>query len=701
MPETLSESGERVRAAISGLTRRALDKAIAESGKSAKVGFPGTSYYLPLVNSLLNIKVKNLGDLAIALEETGKPGLSQGLALLLCEEMLAVLAGGAGFIPDKLLRSLGLKLVDGRISGVAVILGPAKDDDSALTLVRDFKSKGVISLLAGNTNGRTLESQLKDKGVETGLENYILPLGCDYLSAVYAVNFAARMALSYGGFKPGQRQEIINYIRGHFPAFVLLLGYADEAVVATGLGAMVFGFPIISDLELPLINKREAGLFDTLVIEKDYKKIPSRCIFTRGIKVRPSKPTLPFAYSAAFEGERVRGEELQAEFGGKPGLSFELLISREEREVEDGNIELIGPDIGQLGEGSGPWPLAIVVDVYGRKMQKDIEPVLERQIHRFINYAMGLMHLGQRDMNSIRVSRDAFIKGFRLKHIGAILHSMLHQEYGAIVDKAQVKLYTGKEDVERLLVLAKEVFAGRDERLRTMTDESVDTYYSCLICQSSAPNHVCVVTPERPGLCGAYSWLDAKASFEIVPTGPNQPILKGEALDKRLGEWESVNKFVEDKSNRTINRVSIYSLMDNPHSSCGFFECIAAVIPEARGVMVVNRDYCGMTPLGMDFAALANSAGGGIQVPGFLGIGKLYVLSRKFISAEGGVRRLVWMPRGLKELLGERLRNIVRDIGEPDLLEQIADEEVATTVEELLGFLSRVKHPALSMGPLI
>ena len=234
-----------------------------------------------------------------------------------------------------------------------------------------------------------------------------------------------------------------------------------------------------------------------------------------------------------------------------------------------------------------------------------------------------------------------------------------------------------------------------------MTDESVDTYYSCLLCQSFAPNHVCIVTPERLGLCGAYSWLDAKASFEITPTGPNQPIAKGKTLDPRLGQWENVNEFVKQKSNKSIDKVSMYSLMDSPQSSCGCFECILAIIPEVNGVMIVHRDFSGMTPSGMSFTTLAGSVGGGVQTPGFLGVGKLYIISQKFIAAEGGLKRLVWMPKELKELLGDKLRKRCEEIGEPDLLEKIADETVATTSDELSAYLDKVKHPVASLEPLM
>ncbi|MFA5063678.1 MAG: acetyl-CoA decarbonylase/synthase complex subunit alpha/beta [Candidatus Omnitrophota bacterium] len=726
MPDILRQSGEKGEAAVLRLTGESLDRVIVKPGKRAPISFPETNYYFPLINALLNIEVKTLEDLSSAFEEikslskggVTKTGLgipclggilNKGLVTLLCEEILAGLAvmnrehpkSGIGFIPDKILRSLGLQLVDGRITGIAVILGPAKNEDAAVELIRNFQSKSVVSLLAGNIKGNTLQKQLESKDLELGLENYVVPLGEDYLSAIYAVNFAVRAPLIYGGFKPGQWEGIADYIRNRVPAFVLLLGYVDEVIAATGLGTLAFGLPIITDLEIPQLDKIDTTLFEALVTEKDYHKLPSKCLLTRGIKVKMAEVAVPVPYAAAFEGERVRKEQLQVEFGGKASVAFEFLSVKKENEVDDGQAEVIGPDIDNLPAGIKSLPLAIIVDVYGRKMQKDFEPILERQIHCFVNYAMGIMHVGQRDMNWIRISQDAFKKGFRLKHIGVILHAMLHQEYGAIVDKIQVKFYTKAEDVDKLLVEARKVFDERDERISAMTDESVDTYYSCLLCQSFAPNHVCIVTPERLGLCGAYSWLDARASFEITPTGPNQPIVKGDILDSRLGQWENVNNFVKQKSNKTIDKVSMYSLLEFPQSSCGCFECILAIVPEVNGVMIVHRDFPGMTPSGMSFTSLAGSVGGGVQTPGFLGVGKLYIISKKFISAEGGLKRLVWMPKELKELLGGRLRKRCEEIGEPDLLEKIADETIATASDDLLAYLEKVKHPVISLGPLM
>jgi acetyl-CoA synthase len=726
MADLLVKLGTKGAEAVLNLTRQALDKAVGEKGQGERIEFPETNYYLPLINALLNIEVKTLGDCLLAFSQAENLAknqaassgliinslggiLNKGVATLICEEILAALAvlnhehpkGGIGFIPDKILRSLGLQLVDGRISGIAVILGPAKDEQSAAELIRNFQSKSIVSLLAGNINGVTFKQQLESKGIEMGLENYIVELGEDYLSAIYAVNFAARAPLIYGGFKSGQWEGVADYIRNRVPAFVLLLSHVDEVLVATGLGALAFGLPIITDLEVPQLPKIDTTLFEALVTEKDYQKLPSKCILTRGIKVKMSEVAVPVPYAAAFEGERVRREQLAVEFGGKASTAIEFLSIKDEADVFDGKVELIGPDIDQLLPGSKSLPLGIVVDVFGRKMEKDFEPILERQIHRFVNYAMGLMHMGQRDMVWIRISKDAFAKGFRLKHLGVILHAMLHQEYSAIVDKVQVKLYTRQEDVDSLIAKAQKVFNQRDERLAGMTDESVDTFYSCLLCQSFAPNHVCIVTPERLGLCGAYSWLDAKASFEIIPTGPNQPVEKGNLLDARLGQWDNINQFVQQKSNKTIDVVSMYSLMDGPQSSCGCFECIVAIVPEANGVMIVHRDYSGLTPSGMSFTTLAGSVGGGVQTPGFLGVGKLYISSKKFISAEGGLKRVVWMPKELKELLADKLKKRGEEIGQADLLDKIADETIAVSSEELLVFLEKVAHPALTMEPII
>jgi acetyl-CoA synthase len=277
----------------------------------------------------------------------------------------------------------------------------------------------------------------------------------------------------------------------------------------------------------------------------------------------------------------------------------------------------------------------------------------------------------------------------------------LHDEYGGIVDKVAVRITTVPEQVKARMEEARKAFTYRDDRIAGMTDESVETFYSCTVCQSYAPDHVCVITPQRLGLCGAYNWLDGRANYEISPSGPNQPILKGRTIDHVKGEWEGVNKFVYERSNRKVERFCAYSLLESPMTSCGCFECIVAILPLANGVMVVNREFLAVTPSGMSFGELASVTGGGAQTPGFLGVGRLYLSSPKFLAADGGVKRIVWMPKQLKEAIRERFQKEAERVGVPDLFDKIATEENAATEDEVLAHLTAVNHPALTLAPLM
>ncbi|MBL7081835.1 MAG: CO dehydrogenase/CO-methylating acetyl-CoA synthase complex subunit beta [Candidatus Omnitrophica bacterium] len=703
-----------------------LNQAVQEKSESQNIGFPETAFFLPMANTLMGIEAKTLKDARVILEHAKSllpivpteniwlpylgDALDAGIATLLAEEIIMAIRylygqepqkDCVGFFTDTIMRSLGIQLVDGRMPGFAAILGAAPDNQTAVEIVRQLQERNILIFAGSNVAGRSIIDQLIEENVQMGWDNYIVPYGRDTLSAIYPLHWAIRSALTFGGLKAGQAKKCLLYTKERVFAFGLVLGELDDLKYATGAGAINMGFPIIADTEIPEIKPSGITTYEALIRELDHKKIVSRGVELRGIKITVTKIPIPIPYAAAFEGERVRKEQLHVEFGGKKSLAFEYLRSKDSEEVEDGKVELIGPDIDQLEKGNKSMPLAIIVEVAGRKMQIDFEPVLERQIHRYTNYAMGIMHIGQRDMCWIRINQQAYNKGLRLEHLGIFLHAMLHKEYGAIVDKVQIKLYTRQSDIEKLLAQAKKTYDERDQRISGMTDESVDTFYSCMLCQSFAPNHVCIVTPERLGLCGAYSWLDAKACYEITPTGPNQPVAKGKMLEERLGQWQNINDFVYEKSNKSVSKVSMYSLMDNPQSSCGCFECIVAIIPEANGFMVVHRDYSGMTPCGMTFTTLAGSVGGGLQTPGFLGIGRLYILSKKFISADGGFTRIVWMPKELKESLGEKLIQRCADLNQPDLLEKIADETQVTTSEQLLDFLTKVGHPALNMPALI
>ena len=337
-------------------------------------------------------------------------------------------------------------------------------------------------------------------------------------------------------------------------------------------------------------------------------------------------------------------------------------------------------------------------------MQSDFESVFERKFHTFVNCMEGIMHTGQRDLIRIRVSKNAYEAGFRIRHIGEVLYAKLKNEYSAVIDKCQIKIYTSTTELHDLRKMANEIYDKRDERLAGLTDESVDTFYTCILCQSFSPSHVCIVTPERLGLCGAVSWLDAKATNELDPNGPSQIVTKQRVIDENIGSWEDVNEAVAKYSRGALERVTLYSIMEDPMTSCGCFECICGIEPFSNGVIIVNREHTGMTPLGMTFSEMASMTGGGVQTPGFMGHGKHFIASKKFMKAEGGVQRIVWMPKALKETVRERLDATARELyGIENFTDMIADEDSAGNgdPEELVTFLSEVGHPALGMDPMM
>ncbi len=729
--------------AIVAQAEEEIKNAIAKYGPDHKVAFTNTAYYLPTIYGITGIKVEKLGDMAPALAHTKSMvpdvptdrlwlpylgnTLDAGMATLFAEELIEGVRAATGDWPEKApwgqyngniediqLRSWGIQLVDGRMPGFAAIIGTAKSTEVAVKIVRELQSRGILIFLSGKSEGRdgkkSITDQLMEAGVELGYDTFTVPFGSDTISTVHAAGFATRAALTFGGVKAGQAEEILLYNKYRSMAFALALGDIDDLKYATAAGAISFGFPAIADTRIPNIYPNGLTIYEAVVSlpfdeipgENDLEraeKLVQRCIEVRGLRIKITKMPIPVAYGSAFEGERVRKEQLRIEFGGKKSVCYEYLRMRDTEEVEDGKITVVGPEIEDVPVG-GALNLGIIVDVAGRKMEKDFEPVLERQIHHFVNGAEGVQHIGQRDIAWIRLSQGSTDKGFKLRHIGEVIRARMLGEFSAIIQKVQVTLYTDPKAAEENLAMARQAYHERNVRLADMTDDSVDTFYSCTLCQSFAPSHVCVVAPERLGLCGAYNWLDCKASFQINPTGPNKPISKGRLIDADKGIWEGPNEFVYNNSGRAIETVSLYSIMEYPMTSCGCFECITMVVPEANGVMVISREDPGMTPAGMTFSTLAGMAGGGNQTPGVMGMGKYYLTSKKFLAPEGGIKRVVWMSKFIKDTMADEIKAAGEREGEPELLDKIADGTHVTTVEELLAWLEEKGHPALTMDPL-
>ena len=695
--------------AVAGLTEGAVNAAIEKHGADHPIAFPDTAYFFPTIYAATGVKVKTLGDLVpcvgvlkslITNQEDLGQALNAGLATAVGAEIIEGLKwaesadpyandSGIGFVPDPIIRSLGVPLVTGDIPGVAVVLGKAEDPADVVKVVKDYQSKGILTFLVGDVIEQCIEG-----GVKAGLEYRVVPLGHDVTSVIHVVTVAVRAALIFGNVQPGDLGGLLDYTKNRVPAFVNTFGAIDAVVVSAGAGAIALGFPVVVDIDLG--ENQVPGALESVCDHNDTVK---KSLELRNIKIKVKELPIPVAFAAAFEGEIIRKADMHNEMWSSKNPTAELVVMRELNEIEDHKITIIGPGLADAKD----LALATYVEVAGKKMQVDFESVIERKFHAWFNYMEGVMHTGQRNQVRVRVSNAAFENGLTLNHFAEVLYYMIMDEFDAVVDKCQITLITDAAEAGKFRdEIAMPRYTQRDDRLASMTDEAVDRYYTCILCQSFAPAHCCVVTPERLGLCGAVSWLDAKATNELDPNGPCQPIMKEGCTDERTGRFATVDKAIFDATHGAVETVTLYSILEDPMTSCGCFECICGIEPMSNGVIVVNREFKGMTPSGMTFGELASCTGGGVQTPGYMGHGRHFIASKKFVSAEGGIQRIVWMPKELKDDVGERLNATAKELyGIENFTDFIADETITTDCEELLNWLTEKNHPVLGLEPLM
>ncbi len=393
---------------------------------------------------------------------------------------------------------------------------------------------------------------------------------------------------------------------------------------------------------------------------------------------------MPVDVGPVYEGERIRANQMQLEFGGpKVEKHFELVKVKKESEIKDGEVKVVGPDMKDMKAG-GSYPIGILVEVGGPALEEDLEAVFERRIHEFTNFIQGLMHLNQRYTNWLRLAKTSYEKGFNsVKFIGIILIRLFKAEL-PIIKKAQVTIYTDEKSIVKPYEMAMATYAKRDERARGLHDKDVNMFYGCVLCQSFAPTHACCITPDRTSLCGSINWFDARAAAKVDPKGPIFEVVPGKCNNEKAGDYDGINEMMTKRSLGEIKKVFLYSAMENPHTSCGCFEAIDFFIPEVKGFGIIDRNADCVAINGLPFSAMANQTGGGKQMPGFNGISIQYILSPKFIQYDGGNTKLVWMNKATKER--------VKDMLPKDVVENIATEEDVKDINELKEWLKKKNH---------
>jgi len=578
-------------------------------------------------------------------------------------------------------RKQGLAFIDGSISGYALLMG--SDTTKALPILESLSQRQIVVFVVDEM----LQNSLQENNLSLGWDSGIIPL-----HMTKALGCIARIAQTFGNVE--EPDDVMKYARERLFGFTILLDEATPEQLGLAEAALSFGCPLISDAHLP-------QSIEDWEIPADYRAVVGSVkphnivqigIEERGLKIRVPMPELPLNYSTDFSGQVVRDDSCGVCLSG-----VEYVKTGED--IVDGLVTLNGPDLDSYTKDN--QPLAMLIEVSGREMQPDFEPVLERQIETILNDADGITHRGQRSMVTLRIAQNAIDKGLRLHHLGEILHARLHNEFGNILSRVQISITTEPAQIQAIQEKAQAVYDNRDKRLGSLKDEDVDTFYTCNLCQTIAAGHLCIISPEHPGVCGAVDWMDARAAVSIRPVGSNKAVKKEGLLNTQLGQWESINQITQQESGGAITAYSLYSLMEDPGTACGDFECITAMLPLSNGVMVIEHSYEGMTPSGMDWTMLYEMIGAGAPMPGFLGHSKRAMGTLKFISAEGGWRRIVWMNHSLREELRPVLEALTAEAGLPGFVDMIATEQNSIEEDEILLFLESAGHPVLTLEPLM
>src|SRR5512133_1441375 len=326
--------------------RQAMDK----WGANEPVGFPNTAYYLPVIYAILGIKVEKLGDMEQVLERCRRimpppvkanhplpylgPALDAGMATFFAEEVIEAVRYltdpnfytkledptadnlWLGAADDVILRKRGVEFVDGTAPGFAAILGAAPTKEIAVQIATELQQKNLYVFMSAETDGVRFSEQLVEAGVQVGWPTRLVSFGPDVTATVFAMGFATRVALSFGGVEPGNFRKNLIYNKDRTFAFALPLGYVTDEWYANAAGAINFGFPTIADTPIPEILPTGITTYEHVVSNVPHANIVARAIEVRGLKVQVTEVPVPVAYGPAFEGERVRGDDIYLETGG-------------------------------------------------------------------------------------------------------------------------------------------------------------------------------------------------------------------------------------------------------------------------------------------------------------------------------------------------------------------------------------------------
>jgi len=300
-------------------------------------------------------------------------------------------------------------------------------------------------------------------------------------------------------------------------------------------------------------------------------KVPEGKVYQ--IPLDPEKlfEELPIEVSPRWASERVRKSDNWVELGGPKHdyKSFVMVEVVSMDEINPGRVEVVGPDLDEIEVGSS-FPVGYYIKLAGKELTAEHEGFFERWAIDNHTRVEGVMYLNVRDTVWMRLHKrlKGRIDSFRYLP-QAVMGIFMAQV--PMVEAIESKIIIATEEIggKELMheIVEKEcrpIWEARDAKVMELSDEDVDTFFGCTLCQSFAPNHCCVISPERTPFCGVINWDNIKVGIEIDPTGYSFELDKGEPVDTTLGVYKGVGDVIYKRSNHTLKRINMYSAIKYP-----------------------------------------------------------------------------------------------------------------------------------------
>ncbi len=620
--------------------------------KNNVVGFTGTEFNYPILYA-----IKGVDDPASLREEDMQPVHGrQHIDYLWMMELTEAMEQDRDryFISDDSFRELCVGLNEGS-NGWALLVG--LDEKSTLgDLTAELSSRKLKPFTYGETADMMRKANIQ-----------FTDLGPRESGAIYFAQLLVRYALIYARDLGGNPHEISHSIEEYAPGVVLLLGEPDVKTRSILQGLLGLGVPVVSlQKDYGLIGHKHRVQTVAKMMDRVWR-LPN----IRARLVERASVVLPVPSGPVY-GRGALNEDMVAFRVGGSGSGF--IVSMPSN-IEEATVNIVGT----LDDASG---FSVLVELGNPEVEPDLTLWVDAVIQKVSKYAKGVKIQSSGGGVELLMTQEALDAEFTLNHLGNMIITELKNEFPSI-GPVKVSFILDASEEERLKVEVDKYKEERRSLIDSASEDSLDTFYGCTRCRSFSLGHACTVTPDRPAQC-SKPWYMLKAYAVLAPGNTYNPctlIEKGDCLDPVRGEYTGVNASTGIRTEGRVERVFLHSIFEYPHTACSCFQNIAYYIPEVDGIAIMDRGFKGKSPGDWTWTKLANLVAGGQYQNGAASIATGYLRSPKFLQADGGYSRVVWM--------SEKLLYFSKDMIPEKHLQHIGTEKDARSLVELRGFLEK------------